>query len=437
MDGGRRFAPGLDLAVKAVPLGVFAALFLLLAAEPAWFARVTYYLFGFYRGYEPFFDAYIPLSWIECARHGVDAYLANPCDTRFGSHLTMDYPPSWLLLGWFGLGTADLPWVVAAWGGGFLLSLLLLPRLRSRGAALALLASAVSCTSAFALFQANFDLVVFAVLTAGAALVARGGRARHAAYAAALLLGCMKLYPVFGLVLALRERLGRAALVLGAAGLAMAGFMLLIRDDLGFIRRGLPTRDPIGLFGAGNLAVGLPVLLPGHAPGAGGLALIYAVLLALGLAIAVLLGRAVAREGLPARLTGHERLCLLLGAAMMVLCFLLTQNGRYRAIFLILTVLPLAELRRLAGGRGLRLVLRLALLGVVVLAWGVYLMCGVDHVQKAVLQVEVPPANALRAVAWLAREAAWWFVMSVLAGLGGAVAAGLPALAEARQRFLS
>ena len=63
------------------------------------------------------------------------------------------------------------------------------------------------------------------------------------------------------------------------------------------------------------------------------------------------------------------------------------------------------------------IVLGVVLIGMLACMWGGFGLQAVDHFQKAIYAVDRPPNNLIRAVAWIMREVAWWFVMAVLSAL--------------------
>jgi len=239
----------------------------------------------------------------------------------------------------------------------------------------------------------------------------------------------MKIYPLVGLVLLLHERL----LVMVAVGVAVAAALALhVALNLEGWRLAIamiPGRDPIGMFGIRNLARGLPVLWSVGGDGGPAVALAYAGIGGLAMAVAVWCARRVAREALLDRLTRLDTACFLVFATVMLFCFLAAQNFMYRAIFLVPLLPVVARLATLAASPALRVALCMVLAGMIVCLWGGYLLNAVDHVQKAIHAVAQPPKNALRAVAWTARETCWWVTMAVVAALLPGVYVRMPVMA--------
>ena len=161
-------------------------------AERALFDRIAY-LAGVSWGQLPFFDAYTPLSWFECMERGVDITVANPCDTRSHLKFPMSYPPAWLWLNFDGLGTVHTDTVGLVWGALMLVSLAFLPVPNTVSGAVAFLLGTMSHATFFALYQANFDIVVFAGLVLASRLAICGGAWRAGAYVGLALFAMLKI----------------------------------------------------------------------------------------------------------------------------------------------------------------------------------------------------------------------------------------------------
>ena len=117
------------LIVPACVLAVFGTIFTLweVGEAQAYFSLMRQ--FGFENHQFPFIDTFTNLSWLDCARIGVDVFRINPCDTETG--LPMNYMPVWLLGSRTGLGIWATPWVGAAQGLMFVFALCFLPPPRS------------------------------------------------------------------------------------------------------------------------------------------------------------------------------------------------------------------------------------------------------------------------------------------------------------------
>jgi hypothetical protein len=237
-------------------------------------------------------------------------------------------------------------------------------------------------------------------------LLGRGLAARTAGYGLFLLAALLKFYPLVLGVLLLRER-PRAALALGGAALAiLAAAVLPLHGEFARAIANIPPNDVfIDSFGAGQIRTGLLRLRP-DAPG-----LALAALAALAGAAAALawrLARDAALAGALAAMPRRLADLLLTGGTLVTGCFLAGQNIDYRAI-LLLAALP-ALLCLAAGGWRIAWA---AALAACLLMW--------EPLLRRLAALASPPQDGLPTGAgilvWLLREAGWWFLAAVLAGM--------------------
>jgi hypothetical protein len=407
----RRSWPPLALLALLV---VFAALWLG-GAQELYFA--LFRLLGVPAYRFPFLDTHGVLAVIDCQRLGLDTYVTNPCDVMGRVHV---YTPLWFRFAGLSITDAATPAVGALLALVFASSLLLLPAVRNDRAAWLFGAAVCSPAVLFAIERGNADLLIFALAALAGWIAVRRLPTRLLAYPVVLFAAGLKLYPATLLILALRERLV-LCLAIGALSVALlVGYALIDAGGLHEMLRVVPAGTPfIYSFGARNLPTGL------------GMAFGWSPLVLAGVDLALLLaaaGFAVARLPrlqLAAReLTPAEATSLLIGAVLILGCFVTGQSGEYRAVHL-LFVLP--ALTALASGGGAS---RLAgwTAGVVVAQlWG--------DVVSAHLDLSAGGTKVASGVAlwvWLARELAWWWIAAVLAGLTLAVIANLPSIAALR-----
>jgi hypothetical protein len=128
-------------------------------------------------------------------------------------------------------------------------------------------------------------------------------------------------------------------------------------------------------------------------------------------------------------LSPAEATCLLVGAVLILGCFVLGQNGEYRAVHL-LFVLP--ALTALAGVPGPAR--RLASVTV----WVILLQLWGDAASAPLVRLAGPPAagfatSAAALLIWLARELAWWWIVALLLALLLAMLPDLPCVAALRR----
>lgn len=355
------------------------------------------------RPFPPFLDLHNLMAAAQCWRQGIDVYVSNPCDALARVHI---YSPLWLRLPPAFADPRALYPIGIAMALGFAWAVAALPWPRARRARALLTLAAVSPATVLALERANADAGIFALAVAGAVLLGHRLAARVAGYGLFLVAGLLKFYPLVLGVLLLRER-PRTAIALAGAGLALLAVGVLpFGSEFARAIGNIPPNDVfVDSFGAGQVLHGLARLFP-RSP--------WVALLATGTlaggaaALAWRLARdAVLADQLAALPRRHADL-LLVGGTLVLGCFLAGQNIDYRATMLLPTLPALLCLaaggRRLAGG---------AALAAVLLLWA--------PVLRRVAAVVSPPHDGLPTglgiMAWLLREAGWWFLAAILAGL--------------------
>ena len=207
--------------------------------------------------------------------------------------------------------------------------------------------------------------------------------------------------------------IGRRYVAIDAAGL---------REMLAAVPGGTPF---IYSFGAGNLPSGLGIVF-GWPP-----VVLDVVRAALFGAVVVFVAawlhplRAAVRVLTPAEATS-----LLIGAVLIVGCFVAGQSGEYRAVHLLFTLPALTALSRLPGPAG-----RVACLTV----WVILLQLWGDLASAPLLHLATETAGADAAaraglLLWLLRELAWWWTVGVLPAVMLAVGLDLPSIATVLMR---
>lgn len=346
----------------------------------------------------PFVDLLAILQAGKCFRAGIDVYRPSAC--LFGS--TFNYAPFLLRAAYLPIGPSD-----TALGGcmlalGFFASLNLLPKPVSLPEFLCRLAATLSPAIFYGVEQGNFDLAIFAVALAGVLQMLRGAGLRSAGYALFALGAACKFYPAALFVLALRERRG-TLILLASLGL-LAVILLLALDAHGILAAltSIPSGTPFrATFGAIDLPRGILRLYPirGGRYLADGLSLLLS---AAGICISYRLRRrhAAALMAMPPA----QRLFLIAGATVTVLCFYAAQNVCYRAVFLLFTLPGLCAI-----GRRHRPT-QILLAAILIVLW--------ETVPRAIFT-----APEARTIFWLARECLWWWIVIEL----GAITAGFMA----------
>ena len=398
------------LAIPLIMAGLFGALALLWLVGPQSLYVALLAASGIGVGKVPFLDLHAVTAAIECHGRGIDVYLTDPCDILGRPHV---YSPLWLDLA-PGLRDQDAAWL----GGGLdllvILSLPLVMRPRSLAETGVFLLATTSTMVVYALERANIDIVVF-LLMVGAGVLYRP-RLRRISCALCVIGACLKYYPLVGLILLVRER-GRT-LLLPLAGIAagLAGCVLVYAAELPAALRNIPASASVytDSFSARNLPAGIVDLLS-WSSGAGRLvaAAIFLLLLysAAGRAWRQSRGLAATEDSAPE----PEATCLLLGATLMLFCFLAGENIGYRGI-LFLLVLPGLVARRRAAAAAERRWLSGMIAAVLFIMWGEFLRRGLDGATAALGMPEWAMAR-IELLFWLGRELLWWWLAAGLAAL--------------------
>ena len=354
-------------------------------------------------GIEPYAFAFLDtdtvMSAVRCLRRGVDVFVVNPCDVLGRVY---DYSPLWLLL-------AKLP-VTDAWtmpagfvvDAAFLLSLLLLPVARGRAECCFILLGLLSPGVVFAVERGNNDLVLFVLAAIAATLACRTPALRLLGYAAALLAGLLKYYPMLLMILATRERPARFWAVTAASVAVLLLFLAVMGHDLVRALRLIPVGPWFGdMFGSSTAAGGLAAML-GWSDPVRHMVQAAMTLAAWAAGLWIGLRRGIA-EAL-ARLSDAERMALLAGSALIIACFFTAQNIGYRVTHLLLVLPALTALWRLDRRR--------------VWAWATGAAIALLWSQNwGSLPRELWTSTIQGLGTWLVRETLWWGLVTLLIAL--------------------
>jgi hypothetical protein len=368
----------------------------------------------------PFLDTHGVLAVIDCQRRGLDTYVTNPCDVMGRVHV---YTPLWFRFAGLSITDAATPAVGALLALVFASSLLLLPAVRNDRAAWLLGAAVCSPAVLFAIERGNADLLIFALAALAGWIAVRRLPTRLLAFPVVLLATGLKLYPATLLILALRERLALCLAVAALSVTLLVGYVLIDAGGLHEMLAVVPGGTPfIYSFGARNLPTGL------------GMAFGWSPLVLAGVDLALLLAAAsFAVTRLPSlqlaarALTPAEATSLLIGAILILGCFVTGQSGEYRAVHLLFVLPALTALA--STGQAARLAGWTAGL-VVAQLWGDVVSVHFDLSSSGMSGAGIASGVALGI--WLARELAWWWIVAMLAGLTLAVVSNLPSIAALR-----
>jgi hypothetical protein len=366
----------------------------------------------------PFIDAQFIPAMITCWNHGVNVYVAAPCDEL---KRTLAYSPLWLRLQFF---TTWSIWMGVGLDSAFFVSLAILPRpARPGGMGLMILALA-SSMPVFALERGNIDVVMFLLIISGGWCWMRALKFRLAGYAIFALAGLLKFYPLVLFLLFIRERVVIFIALCLCGTALLAGFVWRFHHELHEMARNLPVfSNFMDAFGSRQLPDGLPTALTYllksfgvrdtflralHESGFFSMA----VWLALTAATISLAWRLAARTDFRlafASLEIDERCFLIIGAALFCGCFFAVENGGYRGIHF-LFVLP--GLLALAEAPGAGRIFYMTAVAILFVMWGLTIQLVVAELSGG---TAFPIGNSVAIyLYWIIHELAWWWIISVL-----------------------
>ncbi len=385
----------------------------------------------------PFVDISSPLAAWECTRQGMEVILFNSCNV---GHEGFTYSPLWLTASAIPLGVGDTTVVGWCLDLLFLVSLGLVPPPRRMIELLIVLAATLSTTVVFALERANVDIMLFVLALATALLAGRGPMARLVGYSIALLSAALKYYPITVLIILFRERIS----IFVAVGLVALGSLVLFWAEYSVeLAKGIP-HAPHGPYNTGFFAAkNLPFLL-GEVAGAAlepsSSAPLAARIVSGGLYLTLVCGCVAICWSLCGHLrrtlsglTRFERVCLVIGSAVVVGCFFAGQSIVYRGVFLLLVIpgllaitrQPDHELRNLSLGTSIVIVL---------LMWE---ECFRFALYRALEQSGASEilASEINILFWLIRELGWWWSVGVMLAVLVVFLADSPVLEAAASLF--
>jgi hypothetical protein len=408
-----------SLAYRAIPVVVALCSFLALSAlflldyKDAYMAILS--LYGIFPFKFPFVDISGSLAVWDCTRLGIDVVVHDPCDVLGRGY---SYSPLWMAFSFIPLGTGETGPVGWVLGLLFILSLTLLPPARRPWELVLVVLATNSTMVVFATERANPDILVF-MMALAAGLLARGPLpARVLGYLTALLAALIKYYPITLLILSFRER----AAVFLANGLAMTVLIaLFFAAYLPDIKRGVPliATGPYftDLFAAKNLPFGLAEFSSGGTGGSFAVTLlgggIYGLLVLGGALICrrILINTTI--RATFSQICDYERIFLVVGSALIVGCFFGGQSIGYRGVFLLFILPGLLAISRVAADLALRRLSRAAAIVLVLLMWEECFRLGLGII-LGYLDIPQSADNLRILVFWLARELAWWWLVSVM-----------------------
>ncbi len=369
----------------------------------------------------PFIDTSFILGQLACWRRGINVYVTNPCDEFMR---TMVYPPLWLRL-WFLPSSPDakVPFALCV-DVGFILSLIVLPRIPKKSDLCVVLAALASSAIGYGFERGNVDLLIFSLVALIVLNSHRPRPERFAGYAMILVLTLLKIYPIVLFPLILRER-RRTAAIIGMLALAVLAILLLMWYDQWLAMLAHIPGPEYSSDGPGGkkLAEGLFVLADGIARHSGGvsgshldgalprrawIAGLFALLTLPALLVGLRLARQAKFLAAMGRLGPREKSCLAVGGLLYCGCFVLGTSIAYREVFILFALPGLLRFRRDATlPRAVRWIAWM----VVPVMWSSYPALMFDIAFGKLGSYGGPaPTFAF----WALRECVWWWLFVIL-----------------------
>jgi len=270
-----------------------------------------------------FMDSYAVLAANDAVRAGLDPFLPNPLDVFQRPHV---YSRWWFVLGELGFSRRDNFLMGGSWVLLFAGAVMALLRPSTHAGAVWYALLVLSPPVQLAVLRASNDLVIFVLLLAAVGLL---GPAiwRLLLCAASLVLATgLKFYPILACGLFLLVRPPRRMLLAGGLAVLAAGLTLAsVWDDLR--RAQIPSPNHVHIFGAAIVFRDLGW--------SGPTALVTGVLVVAGLA-SLCVRRKWAANVMETTGPEFESRAFLVGAAVLVGCFLAGISHAYRLVFVLL-----------------------------------------------------------------------------------------------------
>jgi hypothetical protein len=268
-----------------------------------------------------YLDSYAILAALDAVRAGHDPHAFNPLDSLGRWHVYSDW---WLAMRWLGVGRADNFLVGSTWVGTFALSCWLVVKPRNLREAGWLAAMLLSPPFLLAFLRANNDLVIFVLMMlCGVAITGTGWLRQLLGVGVLVLATGLKYYPALAAAAFLWTRPLRRMPVLVA--LAVAGAALTLLDVWPQMARA-QFRIDSGVHTMGAPLLGRDLGWSDHT--SQWLSLIVLTLGAWGLV------RGRFTTGLATRGEPRERMLAVMGAILLLACFMAGVNYAYRWIFI-------------------------------------------------------------------------------------------------------
>ena len=196
-------------------------------------------IFTGWSGYQPFTDLHNPLQWLTCNRMGFDVFNKNPCST------TMNYSPIWLLLPPISTSPEIVNTIGILLGLLFLLTVFVFCRPKTLFDSMVYVLAICSPDTIVSIERCNIDIVLFTLVGFGGFSLIRKFKCGSISYSLIYLSALLKFYPLIALGTAIFSKPRVFLLVLMSASISTLLFLLLYHHFLALVLSNLPYSNPL------------------------------------------------------------------------------------------------------------------------------------------------------------------------------------------------
>jgi hypothetical protein len=356
----------------------------------------------------PFVDLHYVLSNVQCWKLGINVYVQNPCDVL---HRTFDYSPLWLRATFLPAPewTSMLGWALLL---SFILSLCYLIRWHGVREFFLFTLATISPMVVYGVERANVDVIIFLCCLSVGMLLTRKLPQRLLGYLVILLVGLLKFYPLTLLILVIRERLLTCIAIVAVTLGSLILFYAEYRDELLEMALNLPSGSYFyDIFGAPDLPYGLKQVLPDFMQSYYNPNVLYGILISLSTIYSMYIFRQCQMRQYVAMLPPLPRIFLMIGAILVIGCFVFGQNNPYRGIYFLFVVTGLLALSRKAEGKANSLIFSVSSIIVIFLMWAEWPSRAIK-VLGMLISSKIPDITF-----WLCYQLLWWWLIGLLGGL--------------------
>lgn len=302
----------------------------------------------------------------ESFAHGYEPSVENPFDP---TERSFNYPAFWRLFFYTGITQADTVWISITMIVLFFIGVFLFPEKLSIPGSIAMLLVVFSPASMLLYERGNVDLIVFFICVLA---ILAGGYSAYAAASLILFGAIMKLFPILGLSILLRESKKKFLWMSALCSVVLLIYMAATWDSVAASWK-LTMRGDGASYGTNILVTRYGTSIAGVLSqwfsAAGVEWLIKYGFLAIALILILLVLVLAFKDGRQPQARSEQNMAAFrMGASIYVGTFLLGNNWDYRLAFLVLVVPQLVEWMRSTDGR-IRAVAWFSMLAVLVSCW--------------------------------------------------------------------